>query len=101
MLFTEINSKLVEIQGVLRKKDKYKLQLMDYEKELEPVEETLSLLRVQFESEQEDVEKLERISLTNLFATLFGTKDEKLLKERQEMIAAQHKLEEAVKTKRC
>ncbi|CAH2716687.1 hypothetical protein BACCIP111895_03875 [Neobacillus rhizosphaerae] len=98
-MFSEINAKLVAIQGELRKRDKYKAQLMDYQKELETIEDTLSQLRTQIESEKEEVEKLEHFSLTNLFATLSGTKDEKLSKEKQEMIAAQHKLEKAKKTK--
>ncbi|WP_312470323.1 hypothetical protein [Neobacillus sp.] len=98
-MFSEINAKLVAIQGELQKRDKYKAQLKDYQKELETIEDTLSQLRTQIESEKEEVEKLEHFSLTNLFATLSGTKDEKLTKEKQEMIAAQHKLDKAKKTK--
>ncbi|MFT4414497.1 hypothetical protein ACLM5H_11615 [Fredinandcohnia humi] len=98
-MFSEINAKLIDIQGELRKRDKYQAQLEDYEKELETIEDRLSQLRIQFESEQEDVEKLERISLSSILATLTGTKDEKLSKERQELISAQLKLEEAAKAK--
>jgi hypothetical protein len=98
-MFSEINQKLVETKGALRKRDKYRIQLADYEQELEAVEEKLTLLRSQLQSEQKDVEKLEGISLTNLIATLAGNKDEKLSKEKQEMLAAQHKLSEAEKTK--
>ncbi|WP_040205847.1 hypothetical protein [Neobacillus jeddahensis] len=98
-MFSEINARIIEIHGELRKKEKYKSQLMDYERELATVMQTISQLQEQFEVEQEDVEKLERISLTNLFATLSGKKDEKLSKEKQEMVTAQHKLEEASKTK--
>ncbi|WML57807.1 hypothetical protein [Neobacillus sp. PS2-9] len=99
-MFTEINAKLVAIQGELRKKEKYEGQLADYEREIETIEEKLNLLQYQFYTEQEDVERLERFGLTKLIATLSGKKEEKLSKEKQEMIAAQHKLEEAIKTKK-
>jgi tetratricopeptide (TPR) repeat protein len=99
-MFEEINTKLVEIQGELRKVKKYQSQLADYEKELEMITEAIAQLNRQLESEQKDVTKLERLSLTRLFATLSGTKDEKLTKEKQELVVAQHKLAEAEKTKR-
>jgi chromosome segregation ATPase len=99
-MYSEMNERLVEIQGKLRKKDKYQLQLKDYESELKVVEEELTHLRERFISEKKDVEKLESMSLKNLLATLSGTKEEKLSKEKQEMVASQHKLEEAAKTKK-
>ncbi len=99
-MFSEINAKLVEIQGELKKATKYRVQLADYEQELETIEMTISQLHRQLESEKKDVIKLERVTLTNLLATLAGTKNEKLSKEKQELIVAQHKLAEAEKTKR-
>ncbi len=99
-MFTEINAKLVEIQGELSKENKYKVQLADYTKELKTIEKRLFQLRSQYKSEQKDVAKLERISLTNLLATLSGTKDVKLSKEKQEMITAQYRLAEAEQTKK-
>lgn len=98
-MFTEMNSRLVDLKGDMRKEMKYRMQLADYEQELAIVEERIAELQNQFESEQEDVTKLERLSLASLLATLAGSKDAKLSKERQEMIAAQHKLSEARKTK--
>ncbi|MBY0097812.1 hypothetical protein [Mesobacillus maritimus] len=98
-MYSEINEKLVEIQGKLHKKEKYDLQLEDYKRELQIVEQELGDLRERLKSEEKDVVKLESMSLKNLVAILSGTKEEKLSKEKQEMIAAKHKLEEAVKTK--
>lgn len=99
-MFTEINTKLVEIQSELRKANKYKIQLADYDRELEMVEDRLSQLRSQYESEHKDVIKLERISLTNLLATLSGTKDVRLSQEKQELVTAQYRLAEAEQTKK-
>ncbi|MBE4906538.1 hypothetical protein IMZ08_00520 [Bacillus luteolus] len=99
-MFSEINAKIVEVQGELRKATKYRVQLADYEQELETIEMTISQLHRQLESEKKDVTRLERVTLTNLLATLAGTKNEKLSKEKQELVVAQHKLAEAEKTKR-
>lgn len=98
-MFSTMNAKQVEIQGELRKKAKYEAQLEDFNKELETIEESVSQLQILFESEKKDVEKLEVIGLPNLFATLFGNKEEKLSKEKQEMLAVQIRLEENEKTK--
>lgn len=96
-MFEEINARLVAIQSEWRKKEKYQVQLKDYEKDLEVIKGTIYELRKQFESEKKDVDRLEHISLANLLATLAGTKEEKLSKEKQEMIIAQHRLAEAEK----
>lgn len=99
-MFEEINAKLVAIQSELRKKEKYRAQLKDYEKELEAIMETVHELRKQFESEKKDVDRLEHISLANLLTTLSGTKEEKLSKEKQELLIAQHLLDDAEKAKK-
>ncbi|WP_053368547.1 hypothetical protein [Bacillus sp. FJAT-27245] len=98
-MFSEINAKLVEIKGELRKDIKYRVQLADYEQELAMIEERIAELKSQFESEEQDVKKLENFSISYLLSTLAGTKEDKLSKERQEMIAAQLKLVEARKIK--
>lgn len=98
-MFTEINAQLIEIKGDLRKKQKYEVQIEDFQKELKLVEERISELKILYKSEEKDVTQLEKMTLKNLFALLSGTKDEKLSKEKQELITAGHRLEEANKTK--
>ncbi|WP_175637877.1 hypothetical protein [Metabacillus schmidteae] len=98
-MFSEVNTRLIEIKGDLRKKQKYEAQIEDFQKELEVVEERIVQLETQYRSEEKDVIQLEKMTLNNLFALLSGTKDEKLSKEKQEFIAAKHRLEEANKTK--
>ncbi|PMC35453.1 hypothetical protein CJ195_18775 [Bacillus sp. UMB0899] len=98
-MFSEVNTRLIEIKGDLRKKQKYEAQIEDFQKELEVVEERIVQLETQYKSEEKDVIQLEKMTLNNLFALLSGTKDEKLSKEKQEFIAAKHRLEEANKTK--
>ncbi|MBX0357170.1 hypothetical protein [Halobacillus sp. Nhm2S1] len=48
-----------------------------------------------FKEEQEDVEKLERMSLTNLFVTVTGKKLEKMEQEKREAVEARLKWREA------
>ncbi|QHW31277.1 hypothetical protein GZH47_10700 [Paenibacillus rhizovicinus] len=52
-------------------------------------------LEVELEAEQADVDKLTRMSLTNLFHTLLRSKEEQLEMERQQALAAALKLQEA------
>ncbi len=64
--------------------------------ELREANQAASGLKYQLAKEENDVAALESPSLTNLFVSLFGDKDEKLFKERQEAVAAQLKYDEAV-----
>ncbi|NRD81075.1 hypothetical protein HPT25_27670 [Bacillus sp. BRMEA1] len=98
-MFLEINEKLVKIQEKLRKKEKYQLQLNEYEKEWESIQETVRQLEKTLHSEEKDVKRLEGISLVRLFAELSGTKEEKLAKEKEELVLAQYRLEEAMRSK--
>ncbi|ALC89038.1 hypothetical protein AM500_03940 [Bacillus sp. FJAT-18017] len=66
---------------------------------MDRVEDRVSELKTDFQIEQEDVKRLERFGLSYLFAKLAGTKEEKLTKERQELIAAEYALVEAEKAK--
>lgn len=50
--------------------------------------ENQSRLKKRLEREQTDVDELDGMTLTNLFATVFNTKDERLRKEKEELVAA-------------
>lgn len=52
-------------------------------------------LQERLDAERSDVEKLEGTSLTGLFYTVLGTKEDRLEEERQEFLAAKLKYEEA------
>jgi len=55
-------------------------------------------LEVKLDMERQDVEKLTKMSLTNLFHTILRSKDEQLELERQQALAAALKLQEAQQT---
>jgi DNA repair exonuclease SbcCD ATPase subunit len=97
-MFLDINEKLVKIQELLRKKEKNQVQLNEYEREWESIQETIRQLEKTLQSEEKDVKRLEGISLASLFAALSGTKEEKLAKEKEELVIAQYRLEQATRT---
>ncbi|WP_188455670.1 hypothetical protein [Virgibacillus oceani] len=93
-MYTEINKQLVQIKATLRKKNKWERQLTDYREELSEIADLVNTLENQLTDEMKDVKKLEGVSLTSLFQTFFGSKEEKLRKEKQEAAAVQVKLKE-------
>lgn len=99
MYAEEINEKLIRVRGAINKKLKWEKQLADYHTELIEVENESSRLEKELIAEKKDVRRLERIGITNLIQTFFGSKHEKLRQEKQEVIAIQLQLEEAEKTK--
>jgi hypothetical protein len=58
-------------------------------------ERRIAQLETQLEAEKRDVDKLTRMSLTNLFFTILQSKEEQLEVERQQALAAALKLQEA------
>ncbi|GAB3798594.1 hypothetical protein [Virgibacillus kimchii] len=96
----DINDRLERISERMKKKRKWEMQLSDYKAELSDVEKMISGLEDQLTDEMKDVKKLERIGFTNVFRAILGIKEEKLNKEKQEVVAVQLKLKEANKTKK-
>jgi hypothetical protein len=99
-MLEDLNDRFERINERIKKKRKWDMQLSDYKAELSEVEKVMSGLEDQLTYEMKDVKKLERIGFTNLFQTILGVKEEKLSKEKQDVVAVQLKLKEANKTKR-
>lgn len=59
-------------------------------------EESIELAEI-LDKEEKDVDKLEQLSLTGLFAAVLGTKEEKLEKERQEYLSVKLKYDASQK----
>jgi DNA repair exonuclease SbcCD ATPase subunit len=87
-------------QAIERKRLKAKLErnLKQVESDLEAKSTLLNTLERQLQKEQVDVERLERLSLTGLFYSVLGSRDQQVDKERQEMLAAQLKYQQAKRT---
>jgi hypothetical protein len=86
----EIKKKALEKERTVRLLDKARQQLKNEQVKKEELYE-------RFIRERKDVEALEGITLTSLFATILGTKEEKLDKERQELLRAKLKYDETTK----
>ena len=61
------------------------------EAQLNRAQEKSKKLEKILKKEENDVTKLEKLSLTGLFATILGNKEQKIKKERQEFLAAKLK----------
>jgi DNA repair exonuclease SbcCD ATPase subunit len=88
-MLEEFNARLEKIIDQKRLKNKLEQDL--HTVELASQEQTVRFasLSAQLEREKVDVEKLERTSLTNLFASILGSREQQLEKERQELLTAQ------------
>ncbi|MCT8138076.1 hypothetical protein H1D32_10095 [Anaerobacillus sp. CMMVII] len=97
-MFTDLNKDLEEIKERQWKKRKYEEHLTRAKNYLQEEKRKAETLKSQLMKEKKDVDKLERVSLSNIFYTIIGKKLEKLDKEQQEVLAAELKYEEALET---
>lgn len=85
---TEAKERKFELDRAVRRQGQYRSRLNELERQI-------IRLELDLESEQADVEKLTKMTLTNLFHTLLRSKDEQLEMERQQALAVALKLTEA------
>jgi hypothetical protein len=84
--YSEQLSKIIEQK---RLKNKLEQDLKAVMTELSKQADRCESLKSQLNKEQVDVEKLERMSLTALFYSVLGSREQQLKKERQELLSAQ------------
>jgi chromosome segregation ATPase len=87
-VFTELNSQLSEARQAQRQRDKLRADLQRTLDELQKEQERLAELQAITDQEDRDVHRLEGMSMTALFLTILGSKEEQLQKERQEYLSA-------------
>ncbi len=92
---TDINERLTRVIVNRRLRDKLARDLKQAQRSLEEQSALLDTLERQLAKEQVDVERLERLSLTRLFHAVLGSREEQMDKERQELLAAQLKYQQA------
>ncbi|HLO13546.1 MAG TPA: hypothetical protein VK206_01865, partial [Anaerolineales bacterium] len=88
-MLQELSSRLSKIAEQKRLKQKLEQDLLAVQAELQEKSAQFAFLTTQLEKEKVDVEKLERTSLTALFYSVLGSREEQLEKERQELLSAQ------------
>lgn len=89
----ELTRRLVEIEDVRQRKARTAERLGEAEAVRAVLVVRLDALRRELASEERDVARLERASLTSLIHELLGTKEERLARERAEMVNAKLRLE--------
>ncbi|SHM46452.1 hypothetical protein [Gracilibacillus kekensis] len=87
--------KIVKAQEEKRKINRLKHERKELSVDLEKLEKQKSEYYQRLQDEKVDVEKLESISISNLFYTVTGKKLEKLDQEKQEVVRAQLQYQEA------
>jgi hypothetical protein len=90
----ELNKKIRIAQERVRVKQKWEKQLATSKQQLEHHENRLLELKEKLQMESEDLEKLEGLSITALFLTILGTKEERLRQEKQEIALAKLQYDE-------
>lgn len=91
------DAQLCELQNQVLKQKHIKAQLLDLQEQRDSLKKKVEELAEERQTELEDVERLERNSLSALFYKLTGKKAEKLDKERKEAYAAAVKYDAAVR----
>ena len=89
------DNNLQQLQQKVALKKQLEAKLNDLRDQRRVYDKRVIELRVVYNSEQEDVEKLEGKSLANYFFQVFGKLDDKLSEERKEAAAARVKLDAA------
>jgi hypothetical protein len=86
-----IDQEIQQTKEKLAEERRIRRQLAGTRRSLVKERQALKQLEDQLQKEQRDVEKLEGLSLTGLFYTVLGSKEEQEQKERQEHLAARLK----------
>ena len=89
------DNNLQQLQQKVALKKQLEAKLNDLRDQRKVYDKSVITLRVTYQSEQEDVEKLEVKSLANYFFRVIGKLDDKLTEERKEAAAARVKLDAA------
>lgn len=82
----DYNDRLSHVKKCMEKKNKLNIMLKQTEQDLIKEKLLLNKLSDELEKENEDVLKLESSNITSLFYAILGTKDERLKKEKQDLL---------------
>jgi hypothetical protein len=88
-MLQDLSARLSKVVEQKRLKEKLEQDVDATETELRDKSARLESLRTQLDQEKVDVEKMERISLTALFYSVLGSREQQLEKERQELLSVQ------------
>ncbi|WP_346897369.1 hypothetical protein [Clostridium sp. UBA7503] len=93
-MFEYINEELIAAKEKMWRKEKFEGMIRHTEEALEKEVNRKIELEKALKDEDKDVKKLESLSITNIFYSILGSKEQQLDKERQEFLAAKLKYDE-------
>lgn len=93
-MFEYINEELIAAKEKVWRKEKFEGMIRHTEEALEKEVNRKIELEKALKDEDKDVKKLESLSITNIFYSILGSKEQQLDKERQEFLAAKLKYDE-------
>ena len=93
-MYKEINKELEVLQERKLRFNNIDTMLQSLYKQLSEQERKQIDLKLKLKSENLDVEKLSKMSISTIFYTILGSKEKQIEKERQEVLAAQLKLDD-------
>lgn len=93
-MFKEINEELQELQQGIYRCQNIDSMLKNLKERLLEQERKQTELELELKKENLDVEKLSKMSITTIFYTILGSKEEQIEKERREVLASQIKLDD-------
>lgn len=90
----EYNERISYVKKCIEKKSKLNLLLKQTEQDMIKEKLMLNKLSAELQKENEDVLKLESSNITSLFYAILGTKEERLEKERQDLLKTRLKYDQ-------
>ncbi|WP_226038053.1 hypothetical protein [Aquibacillus saliphilus] len=98
-MLNEYQKKLIDEKEKLRDVERLERQAVALRDELNKLQEKETNHKIKLDQEQVDVDKLEGVSITGIFMSLTGKKDEQLIQEKKEVVAAHLRWKEASEAK--
>ncbi|MCJ8011781.1 hypothetical protein MUG84_08500 [Paenibacillus sp. KQZ6P-2] len=96
-MFEVANARLAELKECIRSKEKWEKRLQELERELKERESEADRWKQRLADEEKDVKQLTGTSLSGLFFSIIGKKEEKLAREQLEVLEAKAKYDAALR----
>ncbi|MCM1991504.1 hypothetical protein [Oceanirhabdus seepicola] len=93
-MINEINEKIVHIREQMAERDRLQRMMEKVDNEINHHEQIQDKLFKELTSEERDVDKLEKLTFSNILHTIMGNKEELLKKEKEEYYKAKIKYDE-------
>ena len=97
-MIEDLSKRLIDVSEKKRLKEKLVRDLLQTQAQIKKEQARLKLLEARLQVEQLDVKRLEELSLKALFATVLGSREEQIAKEKQELLLAQMQTRQAQKS---